>query len=143
MSTFADAIEKMCGEIGFNIGRQNDDVATVSFDMGDDRDQTVWITPMGTNPDDELVISITSPALNMSDMPDIMLGQKTANNLLRENAQLFTGSWAVEELGEDTYLVAVDTQIMSTCDPEELRASILTVAHMADNLEKQMGVDNF
>lgn len=60
------------------------------------------------------------------------------------NAVIPHGALAVEEINGERYFVAVDTYPRCTCDPQEVRESVLTIAANADHLESQLhGNDRF
>ncbi len=57
---------------------------------------------------------------------------------LEMNAVIPHGALAVEEIDGEKYFVAVDTYPRSTCDPLEVRESVLSIAANADRLESQL-----
>jgi hypothetical protein len=71
------------------------------------------------------------------------LPQKKANDLLRQNAKLLHGAWAIENIEGDDYLVIFDTQIAQTMDTEEFAASVKAAAFLADEMERELGRDGF
>ena len=57
---------------------------------------------------------------------------------LEMNAVIPHGALAVEEINGELHFVAVDTYPRSTCDPLEVRESVLSIAANADRLESQL-----
>jgi len=57
---------------------------------------------------------------------------------LEMNAIIPHGALAIEEIDGNRYFVAVDTYPRATCDPFELRESVMTIAANADRLESQL-----
>ncbi|MDP6554472.1 MAG: protein kinase [Pirellulaceae bacterium] len=63
---------------------------------------------------------------------------------LEMNAVIPHGALAIEEINGERCFVAVDTYPRATCDPPEVRESVLTIAANADRLESQLhGEDHF
>lgn len=138
---FSDFIKATAAKAGLNIRELNANLIAVPYDMGAGRHQQVFVRAMGKTADGSIIIGFFSPALKMP--AGQMLGQKTANDLLRANIALAHGAWAIERIENDDYLVVFDTQIAQTMDPEEFRASAGALAAIADEMEKRMGVDAF
>ena len=62
---------------------------------------------------------------------------------LRLNSEIVHGALAIAETDEGAFFVMVDNYPLSTVDPEELRRSVLEVAHRADAIEKLLtGLDS-
>jgi serine/threonine-protein kinase len=57
---------------------------------------------------------------------------------LEMNAVIPHGALALEEINDEPHFVAVDTYPRSTCDPLEVKKSVLTIAENADRLESQL-----
>lgn len=139
--TFADFVESVASKAGLKIVKKDANVAVAAFRMAEGRSQTVWIKPVGFDVHRNLIVAISSPALKMP--KGQMIGQQKANDLLRENAKMAHGAWAIEDVDGDGYLVALDTQIAATMQPEEFEASVRGVAATADQMERKLGVDVF
>jgi serine/threonine-protein kinase len=61
---------------------------------------------------------------------------------LRLNAEILHGALAIAEVEKEAVFVMVDSYPLSTVDPEEIRRSVLEVAHRADAIEKLLtGLD--
>ncbi|MBI1881283.1 MAG: hypothetical protein HYR94_24140, partial [Chloroflexi bacterium] len=72
------------------------------------------------------------------------LPQQLANDLLRQNAQMMHGSWAIDKIEGDDYLVVFDTQIAETLDTQEFAASVKAAAILADEMEQDLAArDSF
>ncbi|MEM7347499.1 MAG: hypothetical protein AAF485_24945, partial [Chloroflexota bacterium] len=140
---FADLIAELANKIGLHLERVSDVLVAFPFDMGNGRKQKTWVRPMGQDDRNNLIISISSPALSLKLYPDHMLDQDVANQLLQENADFPHGGWAIETIGDESFLVARATQIATTMDPEELITAIKAVTFLADEFEKGEGLDQF
>ena len=55
---------------------------------------------------------------------------------LELNADMPHGSIAIQDIDGRPYFIMIDTYPRSTCDPEELRRSVLTIARWSDDIEK-------
>ena len=61
---------------------------------------------------------------------------------LRLNAEILHGALAIAEIDNEAVFVMVDNYPLATVDPEEIRRSVLEVAHRADAIEKLLtGLD--
>lgn len=61
---------------------------------------------------------------------------------LRLNAEILHGALAIAEIDNQAVFVMVDNYPLATVDPEEIRRSVLEVAHRADAIEKLLtGLD--
>ena len=61
---------------------------------------------------------------------------------LRLNSEILHGALAIAEIDNEAVFVMVDNYPLSTVDPEEIRRSVLEVAHRADAIEKLLtGLD--
>ena len=139
--SFAAFIENVASGAGLPIDKRGPDLVTVNFDMGSGRKQIVWIAPIGQDHMSNLIVGFLSPALQMQAGED--LGRKAANDLLRDNAKLFHGAWAIVTIEGTEYLAVVDTQIAHTMQSEEFSATVGMVAALADEMEKKLGTDLF
>lgn len=139
--SFGDFIEKVAAKANLKVEKRAENLVVVPFDMGDGRFQQVFVRPMGVEFGNQLIIGFFSPALKMP--KGQMLGQKTANDLLRRNSELPHGAWAIEKIGDEDFLVVFDTQIAQTMQAEEFRSSVLSLSKVADKMEKDLGVDVF
>jgi hypothetical protein len=132
---FTDWITALAGASGFRIQPLGENLVATRCNLSGERKQVVWIRLLGTDTYRNSVVVISSPALKIGS--GHLLERKLANALLRQNAGVFHGGWAIETVEGDDYLIMHDTQIAETVDAEELAASILSVATMADTMEKQ------
>ena len=61
---------------------------------------------------------------------------------LRLNAEILHGALAIAEIDNESVFVMIDNYPLATVDPEEIRRSVLEVAHRADAIEKLLtGLD--
>jgi hypothetical protein len=61
---------------------------------------------------------------------------------LRLNSEILHGALAIAEIDGEAKFLMVDNYPRSTVDPEEIRRSVLEVAHRADAIEKLLtGLD--
>lgn len=97
------------------------------------RHQTVFVEPSQHAAADRLlkISSVCCPALSVYFEP-----------ALRLNAEILHGALAIAEVEKEAVFVMVDNYPLSTVDPEEIRRSVLEVAHRADAIEKLLtGLD--
>ncbi len=97
------------------------------------RHQTVFVEPSEHAAADRLlrITSVCCPALSVYFEP-----------ALRLNAEILHGALAIAEIEGEAVFVMVDNYPLSTVDPEEIRRSVLEVAHRADAIEKLLtGLD--
>jgi len=103
----------------------------LSFSGG--RHQTAFVEPSEHAAADRLlrISSVCCPALSVYFEP-----------ALRLNAEILHGALAIAEIDNEAAFVMVDNYPLSTVDPEEIRRSVLEVAHRADAIEKLLtGLD--
>lgn len=147
-STITDALEKVrtvASMAGVPLQWQDDSnqALTCYCDMGNGRTQMVYFFHVGLTPEGQDVIAITSPCVQLeADSRGGWVGIN-APDLLRFNSRLIWGGFAVETIGEKSYLVVRDTQIVDTMEVEEFRAHLGLVARIADDFESKFGVDIF
>ncbi len=141
LTNFPNWIEGIANLAGFEVQKVCETLVAIRCDLPEGRTQTVWVRHVGKDPLDNTIVSISSPAMKMG--RGQFLSQKQANDLLRQNTRLYHSAWAIENVEGDDYLVMFDTQIAETMDTQEFAASVRVTAVMADDLEAQMGRDNF
>ena len=98
-----------------------------------DRKQTVFLEPSDHSFGDRLLLfySVCGPA--QSDYFE---------QALRLNSEMMHGSLAIREVDGKPHFVVVDTYPRSTVDPEEIRRTVLDIAHHADQIEQRLtGLD--
>jgi hypothetical protein len=139
---FSSWIEAIAALAGFNLQQLSDSLVAITCQLNEGRSQTVWVSPIGKDRHNNTVITIASPALKLGSVGR-QLSQKQANNLLRHNATLCHGAWAIENIEGDDYLVMFDTQIAEAMDTVEFASSVKDTAALADAMEKQLGKDQF
>jgi hypothetical protein len=140
-SSFANQIEAVAAQAGLRVQKLDPSLVLVPFLIPGERRQRVWVRDAGVDAAGNRIVRFSSPAVEVPGGQQ--LGQKMANELLRENAKLAHGAWAVEDVQDKQFLVAVDTRIMEYMDPPEFRASANTVALAADAKEKQLEKDEY
>ena len=134
-------LTQLAEKAGLKIEDSGPENATLVFYMGSGRSQRVWVRALGTDAAKNLIVGFFSPVLQLP--TGEMLGQKAANELLRENATLAHGAWAIQNTNDGEYLVATDTQIAQTMDHQEFEASVRGLAATADAKERELGADVF
>lgn len=139
MMSFSEFVETVAEKAGVPV-KKKDNSVVVTCDVGEGRTQNVVVALFGQERGN-LIIGFSSAVLKMP--AGQMLNQKTANELLRKNADLPHGAWAIEKIEDSEYLVVFDTQIAQTMDPEEFKASVEALAFYADKMEKKLGKDVF
>ena len=97
------------------------------------RKQTVFIESSEHAAADRLlkISSVCCPALSVYFEP-----------ALRLNSEILHGALAIAEMDHEAVFVMIDNYPLATVDPEEIRRSVLEVAHRADAIEKLLtGLD--
>ena len=91
------------------------------------RHQTAFVEPSDHAAADRLlrISSVCCPALSVYFEP-----------ALRLNSEILHGALAIAEIDNEVVFVMVDNYPLATVDPEEIRRSVLEVAHRADAIEK-------
>jgi hypothetical protein len=140
-ASIGEFLEDVANRAGLQILARGRSSVTLAFAFQDGRSQKVWVRALGKDGSGNLIIGFYSPVLQLP--PGTMLGQKAANELLRENSEFAHGAWAVQKVEEDEFLVACDTQIAETLDPKEFKATVRGLAAVADSKEQQMAKDDF
>lgn len=134
---YSGLIAKIASQAGYEVQKKDDATAIVEFDMGRGRHQTVWIRYLGEDADGNYLLTISSAALKLR--AGEKLDIERANYLLRENAKIAHGAWAIDEGIDENdaydYLVMTETRIAQTLDPAELIASVMAVAELSDAME--------
>ena len=116
----------------------------VPFDMGEGRKQVVYIRYIGQTPDEHDVVSFDSPCMEVKKGWLAGLSKNQAVDLLKRNASLLFGSFAIEQLeGDADVLIVCSNQILDTMEVEEFDAHCRAVAVVADDYEKELGRDEF
>ena len=138
---FPNWIEGIANLAGFQIERLCETLVAIRCELPEGRSQVVWVRLIGRDPLGNTIVSFASPALKMGGGQ--FLNQKKANDLLRQNTQLYHSTWAIDSVEGDDYLVMYDTQIAETMDAQEFAASVRASAVLADEMEKQLGQDDF
>lgn len=138
--TFTQFIAQVAARAKLNIQTKSADLVIVPYDFGG-RLQNTFVRPMGQTGAGHLIISFFSPCLKVPTGQEI--GQKAANDLLRKNARIPHGAWAIASVDGAEYLGVQETHIAQTLQPEEFAAAAIVVAKLADDMEKQFGTDVF
>ena len=121
-----------------------DDMLVISFDMGRGRSQMVYVRYIGQTPDGHDSVLFMSPCLELKIGLFSGLGRRRAVDLLRRNAQLRFGSFALFAFkGGTDVLMVVSSQIVDTMEVEEFKTHVNCVALVADEYERECGHDNF
>ena len=105
----------------------------INLNFSGGRHQTVFVEPSEHAAADRLlkISSVCCPALSVYFEP-----------ALRLNSEILHGALAIAEIDKEAAFVMVDNYPLATVDPEEIRRSVLEVAHRADAIEKLLtGLD--
>jgi len=139
---FHEIITKHADALGLNIRYDNEQLISVMFDMEGGRSQRVVVMHHPSESGNSDIVEIGSAVLDVSSMPDQQIGTEMALRLLRENDKSLCAGWALDKVG-GCHLVAMGNWWLDDLDTEEFATTLFGVAHMADGLESQLGVDNF
>lgn len=138
---FTTFIQGLAAKVNLTVQVKGPDMVMVPWDFGGGRLQNTYIRPMGQTGAGHFIVGFFSPCMKIATGAEIEL--KTALDLLRKNARMPHGSWAIASVQGDEYLGVQDTQIAQTMQPEEFHASAVVVAKVADDFEKASGKDLF
>lgn len=99
----------------------------IDLNFSGGRHQTAFVEPSDHAAADRLlrISSVCCPALSVYFEP-----------ALRLNSEILHGALAIAEIEDEAVFVMVDNYPLATVDPEEIRRSVLEVAHRADAIEK-------
>ncbi|MCL4741182.1 MAG: hypothetical protein KJZ54_03175 [Phycisphaerales bacterium] len=137
-------VEEIAGLAGYKVSRHpSGGLLVVAFDMGRGRTQNVFIAPCGTTPDGKNVVTISSPCMAVKKGLFKGIGRAQALDLLRRNAMLTFGHFAIASAGDCEGVMVCATQIVETMEIEEFEALVNTVAIVADEYEREHGQDRF
>lgn len=142
-ASFVNKITEYSHQLEWNLDQVSDSCFRMLFDMGEGRSQGVLIMLYEGEDGAPSWVEVSSAVMNLDGMPDGQLGAKKAQELLRENADMAFAKWAVADHGDAKHLVAVSNWRLEDMDCEELDVAVHIVAKRADDLESQLGVDNF
>ena len=137
VETYGNLVDELARRDGYAVERRDKATTIVEFDMGRGRHQTVWVRYQGEDADGNYLVTMSSAVLKLR--TGEKLDVERANYLLRENAKLAHGAWAidegVDENDEYDYLVMTETRFAQTLEPQELIESVIAVAELADAME--------
>ena len=105
----------------------------IDLSFANGRHQTAFVEPTDHAAADRLlkISSVCCPARSAYFEP-----------ALRLNSEILHGALAIAEIDQEAVFVMIDTYPLATVDPEEIRRSVLEVAHRADAIEKLLtGLD--
>lgn len=113
---------------------RNDRRYRIRLKLSGGRQQTVFVESSDHAAADRLlkISSVCCPALSVYFEP-----------ALRLNAEILHGALAIAEIDQEAVFVMIDNYPLSTVDPEEIRRSVLEVAHRADAIEKLLTGHDF
>jgi hypothetical protein len=140
-TSFVQFVQGVAAAAKLNVQVKTPELVVVPWDFGEGRAQNTFVRFMGQTGSGDRILAFFSPALKLAAGQE--LGQKTCNELLRKNAALAHGAWAIARIDREDYLVVQDTQTAQTMEPSEFYASAIAVAKAADDMEKQLGADVF
>ncbi len=99
----------------------------VSVPLPEGRGQRVLIEELVSDLDGEELVRISSPCAPLS--------AEYCQRALELNAESHHGAIAIHEVGGALHFVARSSYPRATCDPEEVRRSVYSIAHLADRIE--------
>ena len=115
----------------------------MSFDTQQGRSQRVFIRPTGHAPDGNAIVTLFSPARVFPKGFFGGLSKDQAVELLMLNENTFFARFGLWESEKETMVVASSDVLLTTLDPDELRAHAYYVAFAADDYESKHGQDTF
>lgn len=139
--SFSEFVQASALQAKLNVKVSGPELVIVPYDLGEGRSQNTFVRPLGRTGAGHNILSFFSPCLKMPTGQE--LGAKTANDLLRRNAKIPHGAWAIDTIDGADYLGVIETHIAQTMQPEEFAAACVVVAKLADDMEKTLGTDSF
>jgi hypothetical protein len=138
-------VEEIANMAGYQLGRhpQVPEMLVCNFDMGNGRSQAVYIMPIGQAPGGEEMVSFISPCQRMKKGLLGSMSKSQAVDLLKRNANLIAGCFAIQSVGDVDVLVFRSTQIVDTMEIEEFKFHLNLVGFIADEYEREHGTDVF
>ena len=124
-------------------GQRQGDLLSYGWDFGDGRDQTIYVAPFAETDDGLNVICFFSPCQQLGTGFLSGMSKQVAIQLLRTNAELEFGHFAVMKLGGDEMICVRATQILETMEVQEFEQKCLAVARLADAWEEKIGKNEF
>jgi hypothetical protein len=118
----------------------------IGFDMGDGRNQRVFLRPSGWTPDGKTIVTLSSPAKTQSKGWLASFSRDAAIELLRLNEKVFFARYGIQDPGpqsKEMVIVASSDVVLDSLDADEMRAHAYFVAKAADDYEKTTKTDKF
>jgi hypothetical protein len=140
-SDFLTKLEKVAAVAGVIVDRVPGDMLAASFDLGNGRNQVVYINSAGVTLDGRETVAFMSPCLELGFRG---LSRKRAIALLQRNSDLVYGAFSLLCIpGEPDHVVVRSTQILDTMQIDEFTSHLHHTAHSADTFELELGRDDF
>ena len=140
--TIFDTITNIAESAGIGCKRQGDTLV-FGWDLGEDRDQMVYVAPFAETAGGLKVICFFSPCERLGKGFLGGISKDTAVQLLRLNSQLDFGHFCMMKLGGDELLCVRATHLLETMDAEEFKQNCANVAQLADAWEEKIGRNEF
>ena len=120
-----------------------DELLTAAFDMGDGREQHVYIGDFGEAPNGMHIVVFVSPCLRHEGGWFRGMSRDQMLDLLRRNGNQPFANFALMEIAGEEFLVVSATQLLETMEVQEFQACCQSVVSIADGYEKELGKDEF
>lgn len=136
-----DKVKKVAAMAEYHLEEHpNGSLLAVNIGVSEGRTQVVYITYSGQTPDGHDAICFFSPCREFARGMFKGLGKKEAVELLRRNAQLTFGFFALDDFNGNTdVLMVCSNQLVDTMDTEEFETHVAFVAVVADTYEFEHG----
>lgn len=136
-------VEEIAALAGYKVLRHPGGGLQLGFDMGGGRSQVVFVVPVGRTGDGKEVVHFFSPCGTVK--KGFLKGgaRSIAEDLLRRNATLLWGAFALTKAGDQEGIIVYAPAIVDTMEVEEFRAHVNYLAIVADQYEKEQGKDTF
>jgi hypothetical protein len=115
----------------------------MGFDMKDGRGQQVFVRPNGYSPEGAAIVTMWSPAHVFAKGLFGSISKDQAVELLKMNENGFFARYGVWVNEKETVVIVSWDLLLSTLDPDELRAQAYCVAYAADAYEAKHRKDKF
>jgi hypothetical protein len=142
MSDVLDKIQQVAAMAGIK-GQRQGALVSYAWDFGGGRDQMCYVAPFAETDDGLNVICFFSPCQRLGKGFLSGISKQVAVQLLRTNADLDFGHFAVMKIGGEEMICVRATQILETMEVKEFEQMCLTVAQLADAWEEKIGKNDF
>ncbi len=142
VNDIVEKIQRVAAMAGIQ-GQRQGDLLSYGWDFSGGRDQMCYVAPFAETDDGLNIICFFSPCQRLGTGFLSGISKNVAVQLLRTNAELDFGHFAVMKLGGEEMICVRATQILETMEVKEFQEKCLAVAQLADAWEEKIGKNEF